>query len=262
MFQSNAAKEVLYIFLWLIGIILLYALVHTFLLEPSTNTHPVADTTSTKTDVKPRKDNLSSSIKTDKVPTVAKTTTPSVSPIVKKPTANKLVQAVPKNAKKVHTPSINEKKVSKQDNISLRKVTTPTAVHKRIKLPSAESTITTLKSTKKKNPLKVPTLITIPSAISVPSLPSIPSIPSVPVKTPSIPNVDKISAPQVKRSIQTNTIQTKKVVDTTVKSDTPMETLGREISRDEKMKLIETARKHVIEEAEISRKKAMDAFNQ
>ena len=37
MFQSNAAKEVLYIFLWLIGIIFVYGLVHTLLLESSNN---------------------------------------------------------------------------------------------------------------------------------------------------------------------------------------------------------------------------------
>ena len=37
MFQkNNAAREIFYIFLWLMGIIIFYALVHTFLLEPCT----------------------------------------------------------------------------------------------------------------------------------------------------------------------------------------------------------------------------------
>ena len=38
MFQNNnAAREIFYIFLWLLGIVLFYTLVHAFLLEPSSN---------------------------------------------------------------------------------------------------------------------------------------------------------------------------------------------------------------------------------
>jgi len=47
MFQSNAAKEVLYIFLWLVGIIFFYALVHTFILEPSQNKSEISHTKQT-----------------------------------------------------------------------------------------------------------------------------------------------------------------------------------------------------------------------
>jgi len=36
MFQTNTAREIFYIFLWLGGIIFLYALVFTFFLEPNT----------------------------------------------------------------------------------------------------------------------------------------------------------------------------------------------------------------------------------
>jgi len=37
MLQNNTAKEIFYIFVWLVGIIFFYALVHTFILEPSQN---------------------------------------------------------------------------------------------------------------------------------------------------------------------------------------------------------------------------------
>lgn len=264
MFQSNAAKEVLYIFLWLIGIIFVYALVHTYLLEPTKSHHanaqPIHATSNTSTShqVKLPKDKVSSKINTDKILTMPKVVAP-VS-VVKVPVTAKMIQPVPKiqkYSKKEALLNTHNKKVSERNNAS----SLP------IKIPTVEKTVTIAKTTQSKYIstiphitaiVKVPSIIATPTVVTVPSVPSTPSLPTV----PSIPSVKKISIPNTAVKLETEIIERKTMRDTEITRDKSMRRLSTEISRDEQMKLLDTARKHVIEQAEASRKKAMSALNQ
>ena len=76
MLKSNTAKEVLYIFLWLIGISLFYTLVYTFILEPSDekskNTHDkhaIKSTITHSNKTISSHNNTHTNLSTEKVPT-------------------------------------------------------------------------------------------------------------------------------------------------------------------------------------------------
>ncbi|HIP27990.1 MAG TPA: hypothetical protein EYG82_02320, partial [Sulfurovum sp.] len=103
MLKSNTAKEVLYIFLWLIGISLFYTLVYTFILEPSDekskNTHEKHAIKSTITHsnktISSHK-NTHTKISIEKVPTPIK---------VEPSTAHKVVKSHPVTKHDVKVPS-------------------------------------------------------------------------------------------------------------------------------------------------------------
>ncbi len=234
MLKSNAEKEVLYIFLWLIGIIFVYTLVHTFLLEPSTS-HKVATsnkpatyprhTTATKNHIAPDKDKIVSTANTK----------------------NALVE--PQAIAAISVIKISKKKVlDKNDNGKVSKM-----VHKAIQTTSTQKTIIKVKTPNKVKILKMikkvkSKHIDIASYTAktseVPNVPSLPSVPSI----PSIPSVPSVPAPlSVEKILPIQVLKMKTIKNEQIKR------LDAEINREKHIKLIDTARKHVIEKAEMSR---------
>jgi len=199
MFQSNTSKEILYIFLWLVGIVFVYALVHSFLLEPSqTKTSTKHDIHSASNTVKKASiihNSSSSHIKIPDVTKVESVTSSIVSPKTIKPqavvheTIKEPKTDIPQNAAKapteekaslIHNSSSSHIKIpdvptvtkveSATSSIVLPKTIKPQAVvHETIKepkVPTVENTVSS--STKQDN-----------TAINLPSIPSVPSIPSI-----------------------------------------------------------------------------------
>ena len=146
MFKSNAAKEVLYIFLWLIGIIFVYALVHTYLLEPTTSHHtnaqPIHATLNTSTEhpLTPSTDKVSSSENVKKILVMPKVVAPVTAKVIQP------VLRIPKDSKKEASLNTHDKKVSGQNNASSLQIKIPT-VQKVIQVPSVKKTVTLVKTT-------------------------------------------------------------------------------------------------------------------
>ena len=263
MLQTNTAKEIFYIFLWLAGIIFLYALVYTFILEPSsgdhTATHPKhlvtsdahqsttqANTVHTASEAKIHVVEAVEAPKAVTPVTVTKVThkikklainnkvPTSTTETVKVTDKKKMVETVKKEVKaSVETPmvnSIDEKTKSTKAQVEVEKVT-----------QSSTNTVSTP---------SVPQAVSIPKhTISIPSTPSVPSV-------PTMPNSEKIE----KVEVQKTTVKLKEETQKKEKTVVPTKELKKVLSRDEEMKLIETARQHVIEKAEAAREEAMKSL--
>lgn len=91
-------------------------------------------------------------------------------------------------------------------------------------------------------------IATIPSTPSVPSVPSVPTLPgSTTAKVDTLPVLDNASRVEVKE-IENKTLNTES------------EALKKELSRDEKMQLIEKARQLVVDNAIKARDAAMEGI--
>jgi len=229
MFQTNTAREIFYIFLWLAGIILLYTLVHTFILEPSNekattshNAHAIAS-------------------KEHKTPTASK------EPISKK--EEKHTQSHTNVATEaVSTPQVAVPvKVAKVEVVQKSKVETAPKVKDNTTLEKVDKELlqnTVESSVKAVSTPSVPSVVTMPKeSISIPSTPSVPTVPTV-----SNNEMGKITKAPVK------------IIEKTEEITVLTKELKKELSRDEKMELIESARELVIKQAEDARNKAMESL--
>ena len=244
MFQTNTAREIFYIFLWLVGIILLYALVYTFILEPSHGENASSQHTYATENTKQ--------------------TTPTVSKHEIAKTVEKHIQSHTKVADKaVSTASVSVP-------VKVTKVVTVAKVEA-IQKPQAEA----IKEVKTSTIVKVKESVTIEkvsiekktankplqSAVQTVSTPSVPSAVTMPKETisipstPSVPTVPTVSQPETLKVVKTP-VKEAKTKEITVAT----EALKKELSRDEQMELIESARELVIKEAEDARNKAMEAI--
>jgi hypothetical protein len=261
MFQTNTAKEIFYIFLWLAGIILLYALVYTFILEPSdgknassqhayatTNTKQTTPTVSKKEIAKTVEKHIQSHtiVPTKAVSTPHVTVPVKVAKVVTVTKVEAIQKAQAEAIKEVKTSTVAKGK----ESVTLEKVST--APVKEISKVSVENKV-----------VNKPLQSTVKSSIQTVSTPSVPSAVTMPKETISIPTTP--SVPTVPTVAQHET-ETAKVVKVPVKEaqtkeiTVATEALKKELSRDEKMKLIESARELVIKEAEDARNKAMESL--
>jgi len=180
MFQSNAAKEVLYIFLWLIGIIFFYGLIHTFLLEPSKNAISTSHVKHiTSKDIS--QEILATSTSVVQMPVVTKVKRVEQKVKVTK-TVKKEVHTVAKKVSEKKVPTLVVKKVPEKEK---KKTLIYDSSSPHIKIP----TVPTVTKASSQILLKVPEVATVkkvisPStpkqntSISVPTIPSVPSVPS------------------------------------------------------------------------------------
>jgi len=178
MFKTNTGKEIFYIFLWLIGIIILYGLVERYLLEPSHY----------ETKVMHKKHQEEKKELPKKEPKVLQTPKHQIL-AVPKPVVKNEPQKV-----KIRTSTETPKAKVKEKIKHIHTVVKKTVQEKkkstiRIKKPTQKSHQNhTKKVTKEKNVHipKVPTLPKIPIPPKVPSVPDIPKVPKTPV-VPSVP---------------------------------------------------------------------------
>lgn len=164
MFQSNSTREISYIFLWLIGIIAFYTLIHTYVLEP----HTTSSTTHTNITLK----------NTKNVETLVVNTSPKLenNVIVKKEIITEEVFTAVSVPKKVATEA---------SVVELKDITVQTVVTKKIEhlenIPQSVSTPSVP---------NVPHIIKV-ETVSIPSTPTLPSVPTVisltPVSQPIVP---------------------------------------------------------------------------
>ncbi|MEA1879671.1 MAG: hypothetical protein U9N11_03390 [Campylobacterota bacterium] len=173
MLDNNAMREVIYIFLWLIGIIFMYALLHTYILEPSSSNE------------KSQIHTLENTIDNVK-------TTPN-DKNREKVTPPKKVDTYKISSKK-HDADIasksNTKNTEKKMNTTIVKVEDTTVV-----IPIQIEKKNTILSSKVKETTEnkilpnIPSLPTLPKVSSVPKAPTLPSVPLVTVPV-SVENID------------------------------------------------------------------------
>jgi len=182
MFQTNTAREIFYIFLWLAGIILLYALVQTFILEPSTDSHTDAHKTHATLDnqTKEQHEKTTTHVKAVAAPiNVAKTI--KVKEMIKVPTKQTVVAEKPIHEKVIKEVVTTKHMVAPVVTEAVKKISTPT----------------------------VPTIPK--TTISIPTAPSVPSVPSqVVTKEVSIETKKETAHIQKKTELSTETEALKK----------------------------------------------------
>jgi hypothetical protein len=221
MFQSNAAKEVLYIFLWLIGIIFVYGLVHTFLLEPSnesvSSNHAKYAVTVESDKHKEKTATTSNHTQTNagntvSIPTVvvpvSVSKVPEVPKVAHTPAKKKIEVATPDHASSlasnmVHalTETTTSKTEINADSAAKKATLDKIEVTKTVALPKVVTPVANLsndthtaKQTKNKSiedVAKVKSVETVSITPQKPSLVTVPSVPSVPT-VPSVPNIKKV----------------------------------------------------------------------
>lgn len=246
MLKSNAAKEVFYIFLWLIGIIFFYSLVHTFLLEPSTTT---VTHTQHLADVKKTEDTDST------VQNVSKEPSPTIEIKNAKLTVIKEQKETIKNVlsvAEVSTVEVDSNKPNKANKSSnpLEKIKSTQINENREQNKTKKILKIVTKSLTKQN-ISIPTIpeeVTsqIKQKLSMPSVPSVPSIPSIPetinsFKTPIINAIPKVEDKKIDKELTTS-----------------IKALEKELSQKGKLNLLETAREHVRDNAETARQKLIE----
>jgi len=248
MFQTNTAREIFYIFLWLAGIILLYALVQTFILEPSHGENANSKHTYTTENTKQTTPTVSKN-------EIAKTVEKHIQSHTKVPSDVVSIPHVPVPVKvsKIVTvakeEAIKEVKISTdaklKESVTIEKLST--APVKKVSKVSIVNKIANkpLQSTVK-NSIQTVSTPSVPSPVTMPkgtiSIPTTPSVPTVPIVSQH-ETLKVLKAPVKEAKTKEITIAT--------------EALKEELSSDEKMKLIESARELVIKEAEDARNKAM-----
>ena len=230
MFKTNTGREIFYIFLWLAGIILLYSLVEIYILEPSHFGHKaktqekqsLVNTSST--------DNTRESVSQKRIMPVVKTVTHQSIKATKRITPVVLTKVIDKAEKTLQSP--REQKSIKSIKSTEKNLSINTKVSK--------ATVSIVQNKETKSTDKEATqIVSTPSAVSIPSTPSIPSVPSV----PSVPQKVSVKTMQT----PTHTLHTES------------EALKKELSSDEKMKLVESARQLVIDKAEAARTESIEA---
>ena len=258
MFQTNTAKEILYIFLWLVGIILLYGLVHSFILEPHNTSHTHAEATKDTSSVHEKQ----TSVKKVVAHKAIKVATPVA--VAKAPKVIKVAQTlVTKQVEKIQ-------KIETHPTITpdVKKVPTKEVVNAKVSVEKMPS----VPQVPKLDVEKVPTKETISAKVSVKKTPSIstPTVPQAPkmvttpkssIKIPTIPTVPTVLTTSTSQKISTETPKVITEQENEKKEITKAtEALEKELSQDEKMELVEKARQMVIDEAEKARNEALKAI--
>jgi len=224
MFQTNTAREIFYIFLWLGGIIFLYALVFTFFLEP--NTKKDKHTLQTINNI--------SNVEKEKTP-VNKMIVHTSTKVAKPTTVTKAPKAI----------KIKQTVITK--HVEQKPTVTPT-----MKKVETKETVTPEVIVKKEQTISTPAVPQTPKSVTVPertiAIPSIPDVPTVPTNTTT-----KVSPTKTQKIVPEQKIEKKEITKATV-------ALEKELSRDEKMQLIEKARQIVIDEAEKARNETLKAI--
>jgi hypothetical protein len=257
MFKLNTTKEIFYIFLWLIGIIAFYALVHTYILESKSDTSSAHKTNHVSNKVVAAQTVLAHAsedktiivpIKTEKITTPIHTSNNKVVPV---DLTNDVSIAV-KDTKKI--PKVSKTKiVPKKEKENLNEVAHVASAP--IDIAKAKKEVVISKQKIDTNIVtKVEAIAVVEEKhnpkISTPSIPSIPSVvtaisvPSVPV-APSVPSTPSIVKDDTKKINGSDESKNKDL-------DLQIEKLTHELSIDDKMKLIESAHQLVIEKAEAS----------
>jgi len=250
MFNTNKAKDIFYIFLWIAVTILLYILVHTFIWEPSTDTASSTYTKHTSTTVKEKTEhsvqqkntpieNTKKLLKHQEVP-VHNTTEVAKTVVVDEVVKSVKTVEIPKikHEPTPHTDVIKTVKkvvpqVSKKETIIQEKVENKIPV---VNIPSRDIAVPS-----------VPQAVNMPEkSISIPTTPSVPSVPSVDIVEKSVPTMQHSAVKEVTTQMQEQTTQ--------------KDSLPKELNRDEKMELVEKARQLVIEKAEAARDEMMKSL--
>ena len=261
MLQTNTAKEIFYIFLWLAGIIFLYALVYTFILEPSSDDHTATHTKHLVTSDAHQSTTQANTVHTAseaKIHVVEAVEAPkAVTPV----TVTKVTHKIKKLAINNKVPTSTTETVKVTDKKKMVE-TVKKEVKASVETPMVKSIDEKTKSTKvqvekvTQSSTDTVSTPTVPQAVSIPkhtiSIPSTPSVPSV----PTMPNSKKME----KVEVQKTTVKVKEEAQKKEKTVVPTKELKKVLSRDEEMKLIETARQHVIEKAEAAREEAMKSL--
>ena len=260
MLKSNTAREIFYIFLWLGGIILLYALVEMYILEPShynsTTSHTEQLVENHTNSAQHTTENMSKVHTTNVVKIEEKTdreTLKTVTPVVVTKVTHK-VEKLAVNDKVVALKTETGKVITQKKSVPDIKKDEKVSANTPVVVSTKKETKTIEKVVQKKTISPVQALVTpsVPEVVSMPksviSIPSTPSIPSV----PTMPNSHTVNA-------QKTTVAVKEPKQMHETAPVTKE-LKKVLSRDEEMKLIETARQHVIEKAEAAREEAMKAL--
>jgi len=155
MFQSNTSKEILYIFLWLVGIIFFYGLVHTFILEPSQHK---SETHSTKHTLKSQITHPDKSlVSSEKIPAKTNIKKPSIPTIPEKIKTS--IQKSLKNKTNTHTVEKKELQAVNPKTISILSIPSAPNVPSILTLPSVKKVVQK-QHTIKTVPAKIPTVDT------------------------------------------------------------------------------------------------------
>jgi hypothetical protein len=257
MLKSNSAREIFYIFLWLGGIIFLYALVEMYILEPSHyNNNKTAHaeqssaqhSTTTLQSKKPLTTKHETPLTHSNIPKIVDVPK-AITPVVATKAIHKVEKIVNSDkAVATKTKTVNETKqiTHFEDSKQKKKISIQTPEH--TSKNTKKATNTPIKNVQKeaRSPLQVPTTpSTVSDVVSIPSTPSVPSMPTMPKST---------------TAIQTKTTSVPKEETQEPKTVPAIEELEKALSQDEEMQLIETARQHVIEEAEAAREAVMQAL--
>lgn len=256
--NSNTAKEIGYIFLWLTGIILFYALVHTFLLEPSSGkqahtkytqlTSDEITSTAHKAETKVQHVQTVISVAKDETKHVVAVPTPVT--LVKKISAPLKTEVKVKNIPVIHVKK--EVPTSTQASSTITEVALPIEVVKVSTKPSKLVEVPKADVPK----IDIPKVEKAMTDVKLPTLPSVPTVPTV--STPvSIP-VSVIQVPQQVDEKVEKKIETEKIIEE-VKEKFMLE-INSTYNREKSMKLLETARQHIIEKAEAAREAATKAL--
>ncbi|MCF6244677.1 MAG: hypothetical protein L3J43_06540 [Sulfurovum sp.] len=235
MFKSNTQKEIFYIFVWLIGIILLYTLVHTFILEPSQDknetphdahtlqSHTIHQTTHLVSENKI--DKVKSEIKQPKIPEIPKKTETSIQTPIKS-TTTKQTTSIEKNK----TPTPQSEKI--ELNIEEPKAIPTPNIPKAVDVPTK--------------------ILSIPTT---PTLPSVPSVPNTNTQENKKETTERIKPLKKEALSSKENGQIKKVNNVSAERE---KTLNTDIN----IKRIETERQQVIREAQTVREEAIKLLAQ
>jgi len=260
MFQKNSTeKEVGAIFLWLGGIIVFYTLVFIFILEPSSDKAALvhhAEATSIATTHKVQQ----------KATVMAKPSSNNATPVQHQIATT--TEATHKIQQKESTVAVKKEEIPAVKIQTVKKVVTPVEKKKEV-VKTVTPTPTLVKVSTPVKTIKVPTqkiqtlsadntkTTTIP-VVKVPTVPTVPTV-STPVQAiksvqPKAMKTQKILLSSVEKKIGTSG-ETQKVAETKVPEKKIVE--EKIYDRDANMKLLETARQHIIEKAETARAEAM-----
>jgi len=247
MFKSNTANEIIYIFTWLFGIVLLYGLVHTFVLEPS----------------------MDKPLPIHQVKEVTPILKPLISDVLKTVSAEKIVQKM-SSLDSIKT-SI-QTKVEKKDKVSLPISSVPIAIKapRSIELnttsnivptPTIPQQVDTEKIVQKASYLEpiatsAETKVEKKDRISL----SVPSVPiAIKAPRPIEVNITTITVPTVIVIPTSNIVEDKKISQPSVK--TMIKKVEETYDRDATMKVLETARQGIVNEVALAREKVMKSLN-
>ncbi len=275
MFKKNSTeKEVFAIFLWLIGIILFYTIVYTFLLEPSSdNTHSanhgeVASLPAIH-EVKQKESiaTVVSSHTTKDMPSIHAVKSSNTAAVTSKTssegvTDSGLTAVKHEIPQKESTETIEKEKISQLVLKTVEKDDTPVIKIKDV-VKTVTSTQTLMKETTPVDTLKISTdkihepktnatkITTLPLS-KMPLVPKVPTV-SKPIEVTKTADQKAMDIKKIETPVEIQPIIEKKVAEKEVPEE-------KKYDRDATMKLLETARQHVIEKAESARTEIMKSL--